>query len=368
MAQVLDGGNVVALRAAEKAAPQALPLEIFDNPMFGTLASVAQSIGSADFYHVTASWLASCLGCERYLVMRYTQYSRPQYLVNESMPSAATHLYLSSIYRIDPLLRMVRTEVTDRVMTFERLKKSDTDTLFYDENFRTAQILDELVVMLPAVGGVWTAICLDRHDECFTQGEVDAVSNVYPIVEQLHGLHIERCVFGWRGGFLNDSQIALMMVDVEGNTVFRNENWAGGVSKSQERRIKQWAGATTSGDHSLDYGIVVHWGTLDPSNAVAPDGKVFILEEQAPGYVDLVGQDMVQRFAAFYGLTPRETEIVSYVLRGHPSTAIAEKMSVSVGTIRNHRSRLYLKLDITTERELFCLFMDMSLNKRDSAT
>jgi len=36
---------------------------------------------------------------------------------------------------------------------------------------------------------------------------------------------------------------------------------------------------------------------------------------------------------------------------------IASRLGVSAGTVRNHRHRLYYKLDITTERELFNMFI-----------
>jgi RNA polymerase sigma factor (sigma-70 family) len=57
------------------------------------------------------------------------------------------------------------------------------------------------------------------------------------------------------------------------------------------------------------------------------------------------------------GLTPRERDIVRLVLGGFPTAAIADRLGISPGTVRNHRKRLYAKLDITSERELFSLFL-----------
>lgn len=44
------------------------------------------------------------------------------------------------------------------------------------------------------------------------------------------------------------------------------------------------------------------------------------------------------------------------ILAGHPTTNIAERLGITVGTVKNHRRRIYEKLDITTERELFLQF------------
>lgn len=55
-------------------------------------------------------------------------------------------------------------------------------------------------------------------------------------------------------------------------------------------------------------------------------------------------------------LSSRERELVQLVLAGHPTASIAERLGIAVGTVKNHRRRIYDKLDITTERELFLQF------------
>ena len=56
-------------------------------------------------------------------------------------------------------------------------------------------------------------------------------------------------------------------------------------------------------------------------------------------------------------LTPREREIVRLMLRGLPCSLIARHLGVREGTVRNHRLRLYAKLDINSERELLAAFV-----------
>ena len=56
-------------------------------------------------------------------------------------------------------------------------------------------------------------------------------------------------------------------------------------------------------------------------------------------------------------LTQREREIVRLVLGGFHNDAIAARLGIGRGTVRNHRKRFYAKLDITNERELFSLFL-----------
>jgi DNA-binding CsgD family transcriptional regulator len=65
-------------------------------------------------------------------------------------------------------------------------------------------------------------------------------------------------------------------------------------------------------------------------------------------------------------VTPREREIVGLVFAGHPNTRIAERLGLSINTIKNHKKRLYTKLDISTERELFMNFVSFLFESADA--
>lgn len=56
-------------------------------------------------------------------------------------------------------------------------------------------------------------------------------------------------------------------------------------------------------------------------------------------------------------LTPRERDIMRLILLGYPNAKTAELLELTVHTIKNHKKRMYKKLDITTERELFLNFI-----------
>ncbi len=65
-------------------------------------------------------------------------------------------------------------------------------------------------------------------------------------------------------------------------------------------------------------------------------------------------------------LTPRERDVVALVLEGHPTATIAGRLALSRGTVKNLRRRIYRKLDITTERELFPLYIE-AFSRRDAS-
>lgn len=57
-------------------------------------------------------------------------------------------------------------------------------------------------------------------------------------------------------------------------------------------------------------------------------------------------------------LTQRESQIIQLVLRGYAAKYIAQKLTISTETIKHHRKNIYAKLDISSQAELFHLFID----------
>jgi DNA-binding CsgD family transcriptional regulator len=56
-------------------------------------------------------------------------------------------------------------------------------------------------------------------------------------------------------------------------------------------------------------------------------------------------------------LTPRELDVVGLVLEGHSSESIANLLNISAGTVRIHRKNIYAKMRISSQRELFSIFV-----------
>ncbi|QGH60729.1 helix-turn-helix transcriptional regulator [Serratia proteamaculans] len=80
----------------------------------------------------------------------------------------------------------------------------------------------------------------------------------------------------------------------------------------------------------------------------------------APATPDRVTDRAVQ---ARYLLTPREREIVDLILDGCGSQQIADRLFISLGTVKNHRKNIYSKLDIGSQAELFSLLLATPLRR-----
>jgi DNA-binding CsgD family transcriptional regulator len=69
---------------------------------------------------------------------------------------------------------------------------------------------------------------------------------------------------------------------------------------------------------------------------------------------------LVQQAAANFGrevLTPRECEVVKLVLRGYSTKSVSQALGISPGTVKVHRENIYAKLRVSTQAELFNLFI-----------
>ena len=59
--------------------------------------------------------------------------------------------------------------------------------------------------------------------------------------------------------------------------------------------------------------------------------------------------------ARAYGLTPREEEVLTYLVRGKSVADTALALVVSEATVRTHIKRIYAKLDVHSRAEMMSL-------------
>jgi len=81
--------------------------------------------------------------------------------------------------------------------------------------------------------------------------------------------------------------------------------------------------------------------------------------EESPEEVTMHGQ--LSRAFENFGrsmLTDRECEVSHLILHGHSTKSMAARLDISIETIKVHRRNLYGKLDISSQPELFALFLN----------
>ncbi len=90
-----------------------------------------------------------------------------------------------------------------------------------------------------------------------------------------------------------------------------------------------------------------HW-QMHPAVADGEQGSIN-LREQLNTALNQFGSSL---------LTEREAQVINMVLHGHGNKTLAEKLSISVETVKLHRKHAYAKLEVSSQAELFHLFLD----------
>ena len=62
---------------------------------------------------------------------------------------------------------------------------------------------------------------------------------------------------------------------------------------------------------------------------------------------DILPDDMKDK------LTPRETDVLRYLIQGYTNRQIGKKLVISHRTVETHRRSIYIKLDVKNRRQLF---------------
>jgi DNA-binding CsgD family transcriptional regulator len=93
-----------------------------------------------------------------------------------------------------------------------------------------------------------------------------------------------------------------------------------------------------------------HWAHTEPEPAAVN------LRAQLHAALEAFGSSL---------LTDRETQVINLVLHGHSTRTVAEKLSISMETVKLHRKHAYAKLEVSSQAELFYLFLDSLMSARD---
>lgn len=115
----------------------------------------------------------------------------------------------------------------------------------------------------------------------------------------------------------------------------------------------------------ITFGLFIVLGD-DISRLITPVGTVAYLcalcvwltqrSMHTPPAAFAVGiEDACKNVAVSYGLSPRESEVLTYLARGRLATYIADALTVSPHTIKTHTKHIHEKLGVASRQELIDL-------------
>lgn len=80
--------------------------------------------------------------------------------------------------------------------------------------------------------------------------------------------------------------------------------------------------------------------------------NIFLQDITAPILNEGKMAEAIKQAAFKFSLSPRETEVFTYLARGHNARSVSEKLYVSIATIKTHTHNIYSKLEVHSQQEL----------------
>ncbi len=322
--------------------------------VFVPLGKAASAVGSPLFVTRLLAALRALITHDMAMVVRYARASPPDFLVCQGLSRRFVESYRTSYYTFDPFYLWSRRRRPHGVVTFRDVAPPGMPNSRYRRVFqRQAEINDELGMFLPGVGRESLGLFLERSSGWFSATEIGIARRVYPVFVGLYRAHVDSVLAKLASPMRRtDSAVerAILLVDREGMRIAESAAWS--KAEAVDPAISQVVETSDPRPNEIRIGgrRVLICERLEQNFPLAPGGRMFILEEApAPSAPDL--EDPVA--STWPELTAREGEIVRLILDGLSSSAIASRLGISHGTVKNHRARLYGKLAITSERELF---------------
>lgn len=319
------------------------------------IATAAGRIGEPGFHRALLDSWRGLVDGESGQVMYFDRNDLPRYLDVFDTSADVRHLYQSGFGRWCPFYRYWQDVARPGVRSIAELTHNDVD---YGEYFSVfypkTGMVDEIGALLPVGSEAAIGVFLERSTP-FRADEVEMLRNTWHPFDALHRAHVRLLTERTMRDHASDvSAIPVAIFDRHGREVSGNESW-----RELVQPHRRWmpairdALASDARTTPLDAGAALIVSELPPCFVLAPGGRLCAIlpETQTVDGSDL-GGFLIGR------LTPRERDIVGLVLQGHPVAAIAARLQLSENTIKSHRKRLFAKLDITTERELFVMFVE----------
>jgi len=336
---------------------------------FAAFGLAAANILSPDFHDHLLRAAASLVPHDLLSIIRYSRFAAPDFFACQDYTREFVDLYNREFYRYDPYYRYWKegggpgVKPMSRILTVLKLRERYVNAVLAEAN-----ISDEVSILLPPIGSCCLALFIDRCCGKFSKADIARLEAAYPLIAGLQEAHVASLKCGiWSES--DEVSNALPMarptriLDRDHTEVFQNPAWQQLLGRDGPQLVRAIDRLPKAGAGQVTFhgDLVLHRAALPPGFGLAPGGWIEMVEPlgRTPRHPDHFA--LPPELSA--SLTPREADIVRLILQGYPSTSIADKLGVSRGTIKNHRLRLYEKLDITSEREIFLRYITATIGQ-----
>ncbi len=325
-----------------------------DSEFDASLALAARELGHHGFHERLLNLAGSIIGHDMSWIVRYDGESAPDVLFTKAIPPTIVDYYLSAQPQVgDPYFCSWRSNVNARIETLADALPMALDREFYDRDFmRRAEFTDELVLYLPSFGSACLSLFFELRDGRFGDYELRRLKALFPAVLGLHDAHLRMVFSELTAACTNGKDNAFIVLDRAGAPIFSTAGWRHAEERMPKLKMVARCKLSCACDHCHIEDIGVRTVPLDHCNAIAPGGSLIYLADT----FDVDAQcDQQRAMEILEKLTPRERDILVLTLEGYSTGAIAQRLSLAKGYIKNCRLRMYKKFNVGSERKMISL-------------
>jgi DNA-binding CsgD family transcriptional regulator len=256
------------------------------------------------------------------------------------------HASLNRLIRTHPLVRHALETGDLGATTISELLDVDAfhRTRLYREVYRGLNVEDQLGAAVEVGGSHVVGIALNRSERSFTDEDRSLLDLVRPHIVAAYAQ-----IVGRREAEERTAALAAGLEQSGHTVVFLDESGAVADAPPAARiLLERWFGGRPAR---------IAPGTYEGADARltvravdAGRTRLLLLDEERL----LADPERARRF----GLTERETQVLSLVARGLTNRAIGEQLEISARTVHKHLENVYAKLGVGTRADALALFSD----------
>lgn len=331
---------------------------------YATFGVAAKSIGSSDFYRQLLRLLGCSVEHDYGFAVRYGKANTTDVLHTTGHPDFIVEQYKTIFHEVDPFGNYWRkTSRKGFVRSSEVINETAETQLYTNVFLKRAKIVDEVGIVLPALGGSCIALFLESKAIGFSNAVGARVDEVFPAIEGLHHAHLAR-TYGKLISIANDSRnvsaLPIAIFDRHGNAIYQSASWR--EAELSERRLvdlKNDIRTTGRTEFGVSDSMRLRVIPLLDDFAIAPGGRMCALDWSP---VEPIGFIAEAERRALAPLTKLERDILALIKLSKSSGQIASELQIAKGTVKNYKLRLYRKFAVNSERELVGLFAKTSVS------
>ena len=211
---------------------------------------------------------------------------------------------------------------------------------------------DELGLLFPALKGSAIGVFVQRG-HAYRRAEVEFLSRLFPALRRLHVAHRRQLFHALSTNHTSLDSSGVAIVEPSGRIAYANDSLRA-VPRHEDATIEAVRCHAASDVAIVSTRIGLATVTKLDCFPLAPSAWIVVF-----GTGSHHADDLDSALANFGEglLSRREHQICCLAFSGLGNAHIADVLGISEGTVKNLRKRLYFKMDVTCERELFALFL-----------